>query len=102
MLAPAVYAIAAYATNTAELYPDIWCEIPDSHHGIAPPAVKKSLAVFTFARAQNPIPSIPAKYPHNTTQSSAFIHPPPQPSPDLSDNGRPGSESDILPSVCLS
>jgi hypothetical protein len=56
-----VYAIAAYATKTAELYPDIWCEMPESHHGIAPPAVKKSLAVLTLERAQKPIPSITRK-----------------------------------------
>jgi len=39
----------------------MWCDTPDSHHGIRPPAVKKSAAVLIWLRAQTPMPTISRK-----------------------------------------
>ncbi len=58
---PAVYAMAAYPTKTAELYPDMWWEMPDSHQGILPPAVKKSRASRMRDFAQMPMAIITTK-----------------------------------------
>ncbi len=39
----------------------MWCEMPDSHQGILPPAVKKSLTLSTRLCDQTPIATITAK-----------------------------------------
>ena len=39
----------------------MWWEIPDSHHGILPPAVKKSAELWTRAFAHRPIATITKK-----------------------------------------
>jgi hypothetical protein len=51
----------------------MWCEMPASHHGILPPAVKKSPVSLTRLFDQTPIAIITKKYPQTTTQSSVPI-----------------------------
>ena len=39
----------------------MWCEMPQSHHGILPPAVKKSAAFLTRRFAHQPMPIMTRK-----------------------------------------
>ena len=53
--------MAAYADEDRGEYPDMWCEMPDSHHGILPPAVKKSAAFLTRRFDHQPMPIMTRK-----------------------------------------
>lgn len=53
----------------------MWCEMPDSHQGILPPAVKKSLTSSTRLWDQTPIAVMTPKYATRTAQSKPFMCP---------------------------
>jgi hypothetical protein len=39
----------------------MWCEMPESHQGMRPPAVKKSRESWMRALAHSPIPTMTTK-----------------------------------------
>jgi hypothetical protein len=51
----------------------MWWEMPESHQGTRPRAVKKSATFSTRVLDHTPMASITKKYPPTTTQSSADI-----------------------------
>lgn len=53
----------------------MWWEMPESHQGVLPPAVKKSLTLSTRLSDQTPMATITAKQPMRTAQSRPFMPP---------------------------